>query len=58
MALPHLPGPLGFAIGAALAELEGLVGEAAGGWRPAPAAAWLLPAGEGALAVLEGLLAA
>ena len=58
MALPQLPGPLGFAIGAALAELEGLVGQPAGGWRPAPAAAWLLPAGEGALAVLEGLRAA
>ena len=48
--LPALPLALGFALGSALAELEGRVGPGAGGWRPAPPAAWLLPAGEPALA--------
>ena len=57
-ALPELPLPLGFALGAALAELEGLVGGPAGGWRSAPSAAWLLPAGEAALPALEEALAA
>ena len=55
--LPQLPAPLAFALGAALAELEGLVGAEPDPWRPAPPSAWLLPAGEGALAVLRSLLA-
>lgn len=53
-ALPSLPPPLAFGLGLALAELEGL---GASGWRPAPAAAWLLPAGEGLAAALELALA-
>jgi o-succinylbenzoate synthase len=66
-ALPTLPGSLAFAIGAALAELEGLADEAAGGglaagwlaegWLPAPLSAWLLPAGAAVLPVLEEALA-
>jgi O-succinylbenzoate synthase len=56
-ALPRLPAPLGFAVGAALAELQGLVGEAAGGWGAAPASAWLLPAGEAMVPALESWLA-
>jgi len=67
-ALPGLPGSLAFAIGAALAELEGLGGEAPGGdlaagflaegwlaqgWLPAPPSAWLLPAGASVLPALE-----
>jgi O-succinylbenzoate synthase len=55
--LPRLPAPLAFALGAALAELDGLVGAESDPWRPAPPSAWLLPAGEGALAVLRSLLA-
>ena len=65
--LPGLPGPLAFAVGAALAELEGLAGEAAGGgsaggwladgWLPAPPSAWLLPAGASVLPALEEALA-
>ncbi len=50
--LPFLPAPLAFALGAALAESDGLVGGAVG-WLPAPASAVLLPAGEGAVAALE-----
>jgi O-succinylbenzoate synthase len=49
--LPSLPGGLGFALGAALAEVDGLVGPAAGGWRPAPPPALLLPAGPPAAAL-------
>ena len=66
-ALPTLPGSLAFAIGAALAELEGLADEAPGGglaagwlaegWLPAPPSAWLLPAGAAVLPVLEEALA-
>jgi O-succinylbenzoate synthase len=56
--LPTLPLALGFALGSALAELEDRVGPGAGGWRPAPPAAWLLPAGEPALAAVDQLLAA
>ena len=56
--LPSLPPPLAFALGAALAEADGLVGDGAGGWRPAPPSAWLLPAGAEALAVARSLLAA
>lgn len=71
--LPALPACLGFALGLALAELDGLGAVArsdrargergaaqdrwAGPWRPAPASAWLLPAGDGALGALETLLA-
>jgi O-succinylbenzoate synthase len=56
--LPTLPMALGFALGSALAELEGRVGPGAGGWRSAPPAAWLLPAGEPALTAVDQLLAA
>jgi O-succinylbenzoate synthase len=56
--LPQLPPPVAFALGAALAEADGLVGEAAGGWRPAPPSAWLLPAGAEALSAARSLLAA
>ena len=65
-ALPVLPGPLAFAVGAALAELEGLAGESpvgglaavwlAEGWLPAPPSAWLLPAGASVLPALEEAL--
>jgi O-succinylbenzoate synthase len=58
---------MAFAIGAALAELEGLAGEAAGGglaagwlakgWLAAPPSAWLLPAGASVLPALEEALA-
>ncbi|MCS5692287.1 o-succinylbenzoate synthase [Cyanobium sp. FGCU-6] len=54
-ALPALPSALAFALAAALAETDGLVGPAAGGWQPAPAGAWLLPAGVEALQELERL---
>ena len=50
--LPALPACLGFALGLALAELDGLGAP----WRAAPASAWLLPAGEAALAALELVL--
>lgn len=52
------PAPLACAIGMALAELDGLGSEALGGWRAAPPSAWLLPAGEAALAALDPLLRA
>lgn len=55
--LPQLAPPVAFALGAALAEADGLVGTAAGGWRPAPPSAWLLPAGAEALSVARSLLA-
>ena len=52
--LPELPGALGFGLGAALAELQGLVGAASPqGWLKAPAPALLLPAGEAMLLALE-----
>ncbi|MEB3266255.1 MAG: o-succinylbenzoate synthase [Cyanobacteriota bacterium] len=54
-ALAGLPAALAFGLGLALAELDGL---GARGWRPAPPSAWLLPAGEPALAALETALAA
>ena len=48
------PGPVGFGLGAALAELQGVVGAAAPqGWLKAPAPALLLPAGEAMLSALE-----
>lgn len=56
--LPALPPTLAFALGAALAESDGVVGAAAdGGWLAAPPPAWLLPAGEAMLAALEHRLA-
>jgi len=55
-ALPQLPGPLAFAFGLALAELEGLGSPAQGGWLAAPPSAELLPAGAAALTALDALL--
>ncbi len=56
--LPALPPSLAFALGAALAESDGVVGAAAGGgWFAAPPPAWLLPAGEVMVAALEQRLA-
>lgn len=54
LAQPGCPRCLAFALGAALAELDGLP---EGRWLAAPAGAALLPAGEAALAELERLLA-
>jgi O-succinylbenzoate synthase len=54
--LPQLPAPLAFALGLALAEIDGLGAAAAGGWRPAPASAVLLPAGAAMPAALEAAL--
>ncbi len=54
--LPALPQALAFAIGAALGEIQGLVGTAAGGWLPPPTPAWLLPAGPELLPALERVL--
>ncbi len=55
--LPALPPPLAFALGAALAECDGVVGAAAdSGWLAAPPPAWLLPAGEAMLAALDVLV--
>ena len=54
--LRDAPGPVGFGLGAALAELDGLVrGQASHGWLKAPAPALLLPAGEAMLTALEAL---
>jgi len=55
-ALPQLPGPLAFALGLALAELDGLGSPAQGGWLAAPPSAELLPAGAAALTALDALL--
>ena len=56
--LPTLPAALAFAIGAALAELDGVVGDAHGPcWCPPPQSAQLLPAGHAMPAALEALLA-
>ncbi len=55
--LSCLPQALAFAIGAALAEVDGLVPPPAGGWRQPPRSAWLLPAGAEALAMAPTLLA-
>jgi len=54
IASQRCPADLAFALGSALAELAGQVGDPAGGWMPfpAPASAQLLPAGAGALDVL------
>jgi O-succinylbenzoate synthase len=56
--LLQCPPPLASALGMALAELDGCAAPDRGGWRPAPASAWLLPAGQAALPVLDQLLAA
>ena len=48
-----LPGPVAFAIGLALAELEGSQGD---GWLPAPASAILLSAGGDAIKALQQAL--
>ena len=56
--LPTLPAALAFAIGAALAELDGVVGDAHGQrWCSPPPSAQLLPAGHAMPAALEALLA-
>jgi len=52
MQLPLLPGALGFGLGLALAELQGLCK----GWLEAPPSAWLLPAGAAAIPALENAL--
>jgi len=55
--LPSLSPALGFGVGAALAELDGLVGSSGRqGWLSAPRSAELLPAGERMLPQLEHLL--
>lgn len=54
--LPALPAPWACAVGAALAELDGEPVAQDGGWLPAPASAWLLPAGEAALPALTECL--
>ncbi len=57
-ALIGLPPTLAFALGAALAELDGVVGPAAaGGWLAAPPSARLLPAGEAMLDAIAALQA-
>lgn len=56
-ALTRSPPALGFGLGAALAELDGLVGGPDEPWRQAPSPAWLLPAGERMLEVLTSVLA-
>jgi len=56
-AIGAAPKSLAFALGAALAELDGVGSAASGGWLQAPASAWLLPAGERALEELERVLA-
>lgn len=56
-AIGAAPKSLAFALGAALAELDGLGSLGRGGWLQAPASAWLLPAGERALEELERVLA-
>ena len=56
IAQARCPAPLAFALGGALAELEGQVGAEAGGcsgWLAPPQGAALLPAGAAALAALE-----
>ncbi len=55
-ALPQLPRPLAFALGLALAELDGLGSPAQRGWLAAPPSAELLPAGAAALTALDALL--
>ena len=55
--LQNWPAPMAFGLGAALAELDGLVGsDAIGGWLMAPESAILLPAGEAMLVELDAVL--
>ena len=54
--LPQLPKPLGFGLGLALAEIDGLGSPNEGGWLSPPSSAWLLPAGAGALPALSKIL--
>ncbi len=55
--LPQLSAALGFGLGSALAELDGLVGpRSRTGWLPPPAAAQLLPAGGLMLPQLDKVL--
>jgi O-succinylbenzoate synthase len=54
--LPLLPPALACSLGMALAELDGLGSQEQGGWRSAPASAWLLPAGEAAVPALGQVL--
>ena len=55
--LVKVPAPLAFAIGAALAELDGELGSATcGGWLQAPTSAFLLPAGVAMRDALDHLL--
>jgi O-succinylbenzoate synthase len=55
--LATVPAALAFAIGAALAELDGELGSATcGGWLPAPTSAFLLPAGVAMRDALDRLL--
>ena len=56
--LRDAPGAMGFGLGAALAELQGVVGAASPqGWLKAPQPALLLPAGEAMLSALEAVAA-
>jgi len=54
--LPGLPSTMAFAIGGALAELDGWAGSLGGGWLPPPPSARLLPAGESVLDRLQQVL--
>ena len=54
-ALPKLPPTVAFALGAALAEIDGEVGPGGGGWLAAPRSAWLLPAGQAMIQALGRL---
>ena len=54
--LATFPKPLAFAIGLALAEIDGLGAPFGTGWLPAPPSALLLPAGERAITSLEQAL--
>ena len=56
--LAALSPPFSFALGLALAELDGLGSAGGGGWLPPPPSALLLPAGPAAAAVLRAALAA
>ncbi len=60
IAAPHCPADLAFALGSALAEVDGLVGDggaaASGSWLAAPEAARLLPAGAAAPGALAAAL--
>jgi O-succinylbenzoate synthase len=54
--LAQLPKPLGFGLGLALAEIDGLGSPNEGGWLTPPSSAWLLPAGADALEALSKIL--